>query len=286
VDLAVIIPAHNEAERIGAQLDALEAQYWDGDWEVVVVDNRSTDGTAAVVTERARSWPRLRLVTADDRGDKAYAVNTAVGATDADALAFTDADDVVGPGWIAAMGDALRRAEFVTGPLELDLLNPEWLVHSRGRRGEEAPVAVFEGLFPFARGNNYGLTRATWERVGPLPEAAFPTEDMQLSLDAHRAGIELVGVPEALVHYRYRTDPRSLWRQGYSYGAGRCRIVRDLIDHGDDRPGRFAGWRSWLWLLACLPRTLTATGRVTWTWVAANRIGQLVGSAHHRVIYL
>ncbi len=285
MELAVIIPAHNEADRLGDQLDALAAQEWDGDWEVLVVDNRSTDGTAALVEARAAEWPQLRLVSAMDRGDKAFAVNTAVDATDARSLAFTDADDIVAPGWVAAIGQGLRSAEFVTGPLDLERLNPDWLVESRGRSAE-TDVAWFEGLFPFARGNNYGMTRDAWEAVGPLPEAAFPTEDMALSLAAHRAGIELIGCPDALVHYRYRTDAGSMWRQGFAYGDGRCRIVRDLVDHGDARPGRFAGWRSWLWLITRLPSLATATGRVTWTWVAANRLGQVRGSLRHRVIYL
>ena len=47
MDLAVIIPARNEEDRLGAQLDALIAQEWPGQWEIVVVDNGSTDGTAA-----------------------------------------------------------------------------------------------------------------------------------------------------------------------------------------------------------------------------------------------
>ncbi len=252
---------------------------------MLVVDNRSTDETANLVIDRAERWPRLRLIPAMDRGDKAYAVNTAVAATDAAALAFTDADDIVGPGWVAAMGDALRRADFVTGPLDLDRLNPSWLVESRGRSAME-DLSWFEGLFPFARGNNYGISRAAWQVIGPLPEAAFPTEDMTLSLAAHRAGIALVGLPDAVVHYRYRTDTRSLWRQGFAYGVGRCRVVRDLADHGDPRPSRFAGWRSWLWLLAHLPAVTSSTGRAAWVWVAANRVGQIVGSFRHRILYL
>lgn len=285
MDLAVIIPAHNEADRLGAQLDALEAQNWDGNWEVVVVDNRSSDDTAQLVRERAASWPRLRLTSAMERGDKAYAVNTAVATTSAAALAFTDADDIVGPGWVAAMGSALRDADFVTGPLELDRLNPDWLAASRGRSAER-DVPRFEDLFPFARGNNYGLTREAWSTIGPLPEAAYPTEDMALSLAAHRAGVPLVGCADAVVHYRYRDDARSMWRQGIAYGAGRCRIVRSLIDAGERRPARFAGWRSWLWLVSRMPTLATRRGRVTWTWVAANRWGQIVGSIRQRLVYL
>ena len=53
MDLSVVIPAHNVAETLGAQLDALAAESWDGEWEIVVVDNCSTDGTAALVRDHA-----------------------------------------------------------------------------------------------------------------------------------------------------------------------------------------------------------------------------------------
>lgn len=285
VQLAVVIAARNEAERIDQQLDALEAERWDGEWEVVVVDNASTDDTAEIVAQRAERWARLRLVRADERGDKAYAVNVAVASSDADSFAFTDADDIVAAGWLAAMADGLAAHDFVTGPVELARLNPTWLVGSRGFSAHDA-TASFEGLFPFARGNNYGLTRAAWDRLGPIPEAIYPVEDMDLSLRARRLGIELHGVPEAVVHYRYRTRAGELWRQGLAYGEGRCRIARDLVNHGEPRPGRLAGIRSWVWLIVNLHRLATGPGRARWAWVAGNRVGHVRGSIRNRILYL
>lgn len=285
VDLSIIIPAHNEATHLGEQLDALEAETWDGEWEVVVVDNRSTDSTADIVRARMATWPRLRLVQAMERGDKAYALNSGVATTDAAMIAFTDADDIVASGWVAAMATGLQQHDFVTGPLGLDRLNEPWLAKSRGLSVLEN-VSWFEGLFPFGSGNNYGVTRATWEAIGPVPEGSYPTDDMEVGLRAHRAGIELVGVPEALVHYRYRTNARLMWKQGTGYGKARCRIVRELIDNGEQRPGRFPGWRSWVWLVTRIPTLATRSGRIVWTWVAANRWGQVVGSVQHRILYL
>ena len=59
--LSIIIPARNVAETLRVQLDALAAQEWDSAWEVVVVDNRSTDETPAIVREyatRASGWSK------------------------------------------------------------------------------------------------------------------------------------------------------------------------------------------------------------------------------------
>ena len=166
MDLAVIIAAHNAARWIGEQLDALKAESWDGgEWEVVVVDNRSSDDTAALVKARAEEWDALRLMSAHARGNKHYAINSVIHELDANRFAIVDADDIIAPGWVAAMGDGLAEAEIVTGPLELDRLNPPWLAASRGRDGAAEPVAVLDRVLPFARGGNFGFTRAAFERL-------------------------------------------------------------------------------------------------------------------------
>ena len=287
MDLVVIIAAHNAGPWIGDQLDALRAETWEGgDWEVIVVDNRSNDDTAAVVEARAADWPRLRLMSAHERGNKHYAINTVVQAVDADRFAIVDADDVIAPGWVAAMGEGLRLAQMVTGPLEVDRLNPPWLAASRGRSGAAAPVADFGGVLPFARGGNFGFTRSAFESFGTLPEAHSPCEDLDVSAAARRAGVDIEGLPNAVVHYRYRGEIGTLWRQGLAYGQARCRVVRDLVDHDEPRPGRTSGWRSWLWLAGKLPTLRRPEGRATWVWVAGNRLGQLRGSLRHRVCYL
>src|SRR4051794_611750 len=81
VELSVVIPAHNEERTIAAQLDALLAQEWDGSWEVVVVDNRSTDATAAVVQGYADRDDRVRLARAPERAGLNFARNAGIEAS-------------------------------------------------------------------------------------------------------------------------------------------------------------------------------------------------------------
>lgn len=283
MQLSVVIPARNEERLLGEQLEALLTQDWDGAWELIVVDNGSTDRTAQVVADFMARSPRVRYVEAADRGDQSYAANTGVVASQAPAVAFCDADDVVADGWLAAMADGLGRHQVVTGPNLLDRLNPPWLAGSRGRSAEDA-VGSFHGIFPLVRGNNYGVRREVWDIVGPLAEEHFPVADQEFSLRCWLAGIDVVGLPGAAVHYRYRQDTRSLWRQGWAYGTHRPLIGRLLRESGRGRPPRFAGWRSWVLLVARLPSIRTRQGRALWVWLAANRFGQLVGSLRHRTL--
>lgn len=285
MDLSVIIPARNEEHRLGAQLEALLAQEWNGDWEIVVVDNGSTDGTAALVQEYEARSDHVRYILADEVADQSFAANAGVNATTSDAVIFCDGDDIVADGWLQAMANGLETHDVVTGPNELDLLNPTWLASSRGR-SIEGPVGTFAGIFPLVRGNNYGVRRHVWAATGPLKQAYFPVADQEFSLRCWLNGFEIVGLPEAVVHYRYRDTARVLWRQGFAYGSHRPVIAKLLKEAGKPTPPIFSGWKSWIMLVVKIPTLVTPGGRATWFWIAGNRLGQVVGSIRYRTMML
>lgn len=286
IELSVVIPARNEALTISEQLAALAAQEWDGTWEIVVVDNGSTDSTVEIVEAQSRLDPRLRLVTAADRAGLNYARNTGIAQTLGASFALCDADDIVAPGWLAAMGNALRDHEMATGPLELDRLNPRWLADSRGR-GDERGLPTFHGIFPTVHGNNMGMQRAAWEALGRFDEdVIIGSDDVELSMRAWIAGLSVYFVVDAVVHYRYRPEPSALWRQGRNYGRSRPLVMRRLREQQLACPSRVAGWRSWAWLLTHSPDLRTREGRAAWVWVAGNRVGHLEGSIRYRSMFL
>ena len=283
MDLSVIMAARNEAEYIGQQVAAVLGQEWSGDWELIVVDNGSTDGTLAVLD--GFDDPRLRVVSATDRGSRPYAVGVGIAHSDAPLLVFVDADDVVGVGWLRAIAEGLTHHRVVTGPNEVHRLNPLWLATSRGESGDQA-VGSFYSLFPAIRGNNYGMRRDVLDDIGPLAEGYFPVDDMEFSMRCWLAGTEIVGLPDAVVHYRYRESVRALWRQGFSYGSHRPTIGRLLRDAGLPTPPKFSGWKSWVVLVLRLPTLRSREGRMRWVWILANRVGQLVGSVRNRIVML
>jgi len=283
--LSVIVAAHNEERHLGAQLEALHSQDDDGDWDVIVIDNNSTDSTAEIVESVAAQWPRLRLVSASERSDRSYAWNVGLAQSDAEGFVFTDADDVVTSGWLRAARTGLAEEQLITGPLDVWSLNPPALAQSRGQSAEH-PVGSFEGLFPVVRGANFAMRRSLWDQLGPFPEGAYPLDDTDLSFRARRLGVAVVGCPDMVIQYRYRGTSAELWRQGTSYGRSRCQFVRKLIDSGEPRPPRFAGWKSWLHLVVTVPRLADADRRPAWVWNAANRFGQLRGSIEQRLVYL
>lgn len=275
VEMTVVVPCHNVAETLGEQLDALVSQSWSGRWEILVVDNRSTDGTVAVARQYASASIPVRVISANDGQSVAYARNVGINAARSGAVAICDGDDVVQPGWVAAFGDAVRTHRLVGGLVDPRLVNEEWLAASRPL-GQPGRLPRFGGR-TFVSGGNCAMAKDLWEELGGYDEEFRGLEDIDFSLRAHAIGVEPVLAPGAIVGYRYREGLLPLWRQGFYYGRGRRELSRRAEALGLEGAPRLAAWKSWAWLLLHLPNLLTHAGRYRWLWVLANRVGAIRG---------
>lgn len=96
-DLTVVVPAYNEEHRLRPTLDAIcahlraDPERW-GDWELIVVDDGSTDGTAAVAAEAAADEPRVNVLTSEENRGKGHALRLGVLASYGRRVLVTDAD--------------------------------------------------------------------------------------------------------------------------------------------------------------------------------------------------
>ncbi|MFJ7996632.1 glycosyltransferase [Streptomyces sp. NPDC096310] len=97
VDLTVVVPAYNEERRLRPTLDAIrdhlraDPDRW-GEWELIVVDDGSTDRTAEVAAEAAAGEPRIQLVRSDGNHGKGHALRQGVLASYGRRVLVTDAD--------------------------------------------------------------------------------------------------------------------------------------------------------------------------------------------------
>ena len=156
IKLSVVIACLNEAHTLGDQLEALSRQSWQ-DWEVIIADNGSTDGTQ----DLARSFAdrlNLSVIDASQVPGAGHARNAGADIATGDALLFPDADDVVADDWLQHMGQALEQHDFVASKLEFERLNPGWVYHSRGRPQERALAKYHYGDYlPHALGTSLGI---------------------------------------------------------------------------------------------------------------------------------
>jgi glycosyltransferase involved in cell wall biosynthesis len=232
VQASVIIPALNAAEHIEQQLLALARQRTDVSWELIIADNGSTDGTLAIVRRIASqcSVP-VRLVDAAERNGAAGARNAGVAAAAGEFLLFADADDVVDEVWVEEMVRVLREHPFVGGKLEVLELNGEQVASWRPNMFEhDLPE---EGGCPWVPGSNFGCTSVAHATIGGFDESIAIGEDTDLSLTMHAHGMTAVFAERAIVHYRYRQQPRQALRQLWTYGRHREALY---ARHGVESP--------------------------------------------------
>ncbi len=288
MDASVIIPAHDAAATLGEQLDALARQETAAAWEILVVDSRSTDGTAALVRARAATSPRLRLLEAHDGRGAGYARNRGAEAARGGRLLFCDADDRVVPGWLEAMRAALATHAIAGGPLVTreindarDLATRPWLAHL------EAGLAP-DGFLPWAATANLGVHAALHRRLGGFDEALRAQEDQDYCWRAARLGEALGFAPEAKVHYRLRTDPRGIYRQAALYAEYYPALFRKHRAHGlESAPVPLSAWLK-LWglprlLLLDYPRARGSRERMAaWALRLGLRVGSLRGTFRFR----
>ena len=130
--ISVLTPAFDVARFVGTAVDSVLAQSFP-DWEMVVVDDGSRDGTAEVVA--ARRDPRIRLLQQENRGVSA-ARSRAIAAARGDAILFLDADDWLAPHALARLLEALEAA-----PAAVGAAGPFAFVAERAGPGD-APIRV------------------------------------------------------------------------------------------------------------------------------------------------
>lgn len=107
-DIAVILPTLNERDNLAPMVDRLAAALDGLDWEAVIVDDDSTDGTADAARALAQANPRVRAIQRIGRRGLASAVIEGACATPAPVIAVMDADHQHDPALIPAMLETLR----------------------------------------------------------------------------------------------------------------------------------------------------------------------------------
>ncbi len=217
--VSVIIPCLNAAETIGVQLEALANQQWSQPWEVIIADNGSTDNTASIVEQYQTRIPNLRIVDASDRKGASHARNIGAKAAQGESLLFIDADDEVAPGWLAAMGEALAKNDFVTGHNNYNKLSDTWVVRCYQL---ENGTGIMENTYylPFAGSGNLGIKRAIHEKIGGFDEALYQSEDVDYCWRAYYVGTKLHYVPDAIAYIRLRGNLASIYRRSWAVGKG------------------------------------------------------------------
>lgn len=223
--ISVIVCARNEEFNLKKHLPAWLGQEYQGEWELVVVDDDSTDGTAAVVQAFQHEHTRLHLVSMRNKehAGKKQALATGIRSAAFDWLLFTDADcRPAGTGWIRGMAahmSATRQIRIVTGygPLETPTgFFREW------PRWEAVHTAVLYVAFTRAGvpymgvGRNLAVHRSVYNAVGGFrshEHIASGDDDLLVNAAADSRNTTVCLDPETFMYSAGKTTFKDWYRQ-------------------------------------------------------------------------
>lgn len=229
--ISVVMPVKNAAATLPAAIESLLGQT-EPDWELVAVDDGSTDGSLAVLHAFARRDPRIRIVAEPHRG-LVPALNLALDSAAGRLIARMDADDVALPERLERQRRHLGRHPVV------GLVVTRVVFGGDGERGagyarhvewtntllthDEIALARFVES-PLAH-PSVMFRRELVDRLGGYADGDFP-EDYELWLRWLDAGVRMEKLPEALLIWRdsptrlSRSDPRYASEAFYRLKAG------------------------------------------------------------------
>jgi len=220
--VSVIMPVLNEARRVTACLDALAVQESAPPFEVIVVDNGSRDATPDLVRTHEIG---ARLEREPARGPYA-ARNTGIAAARGEILAFTDADCVPEPTWLAEGVAAIDAGHDLAGGRIVQMASANPSVWERYDRGTYLDQDLYIRLESFAATANLFVRAKVFQDLGGFVPQLTASGDQELCRRAVRAGYRLTYASEARVLHHPRTTLRDTWRLHRKLGMGFSELAR------------------------------------------------------------
>lgn len=228
-EVSVIVPFYNVEEYLAECLDSILANGF-GDYEVLLVDDGSPDGSRAIAEEYAARDDRLRVITRENGGLGA-ARNTGIREARGRYLTFVDSDDLLPPGALGALVGSAHEtgAEIVCGSVErFDSRKswaPTWVddVHLTRRTGVriEEFLPLLRNLYTWNKLYRADFFRAQdlWFREG----VAYEDQPIVTQLLARATSIDIL--PDIVYRYRARDDKSSISQQTATLKDLRDRIT-------------------------------------------------------------
>lgn len=225
IKISFVVPAYNEEYYIGRCLDAVFREIINRtDVEIIVVDNNSTDGTAAVVKRYAARYKGVRLIRETRRGANA-ARKRGFEEAKGGLLAFPDADTMVPAGWLAG-----AEAEFakdpslvcVSGPFIYYDLPKRFRIMTRVFYGIGYLLYLFGRTFfktsPIIQGGNYVVRRSALAAVGGHDaDISFYGDDTDLAIKLSKVGKVKFSFKMKILASGRRLAKEGVWMMGFRY---------------------------------------------------------------------
>lgn len=239
--VSVVVPVYNDRVKLQRLLASFEALKDPDTFEVLIVDDASTDDTREAVTAWVtKGLPfAARLITMERNGGPGRARNAGVAAARAPIVAFTDSDCTVTPEWLEHLIAPLNVPERVGGVAGgvRALSEDHWVARynavNLSLEPQWTPTYGFQTLYLVTC--NCCYLREALNDVGGFPDDISTPggEDIAASILVWKKGWRFAYAAEALVYHDFRASVRSFARTFRNYGYGSALAAHRLLQDGE-----------------------------------------------------
>lgn len=226
VTLAVVVPVYNDPTGTRETLESLrERPAID---RLLVVDNGSDDGTQRVVREHVAECDDTTLVVESAVQSSYAARNTGLRHTDADVLAFLDADMTVSDEYFDSALTHLHENDLDYMGCRVDLTIPdgERTITARYNAHTGFPVEQYLARHRYAPTCALFVRREVFADVGLFDPRLRSGGDMEFGNRVDAAGYDMGYCADAVAHHPVRSSLRSLYGKNVRVGRGHCQLQR------------------------------------------------------------
>ncbi len=263
------------------QLEALAAQEYEEPWELLFLDNGSTDGSAETARQYEGIIPNLRIIDASAERGQPYALNLGIKLAHGPFILTCDADDEVAPGWLRAMAEALKEHRFVASRVDHVKLNPPWLQWNQ--QSDVLPKLWYHPHMPYAAGATLGFRKSLFEEIGRFDPALPYLHDTEFCIQAQLRGVTIVLVKDAVLHYRKRTSLKAHYRQSRNYAVYNTILAKRYEPQGQKKWPHVKEYiMEWIRFFKLLPRIRSITRRYDMGWIVGRQLGRVEGVVKFR----
>ncbi len=219
--MTVVIPALNAASTIGSQLRALSCQRDAPAFEVIVVDNGSTDDTHTVASSFSSDGFPVQVIWEPKRGIN-IARNRGISRARDGIVLLCDADDVVSEFWVKSLSESVSDTSWASGPAFSFEDGADESSLDRSFLAQTPLRTHLDSL-----GGNCAFTTFMWKNIGGFDERLSGScDETEFFHRAHNRGFEANLVESAWIYYRRRSNSGKGIRDSFRRGLHHAKVAR------------------------------------------------------------
>ncbi len=238
--ISVIVPLYNSVKTLADCIESLLSQK-DGDYEVILVDNASTDNTYEMAQSYLNKVPNsvgYRVIKEPKQG-REYARNRGAAEAKGSLLAFTDHDCIADPNWLLeirkvfdAHPDWSGGGGSVKGAPPNNIIQKFLSLYTlRTEHTEEKEFSCFDLFSGGFSGSSLVFRKEMFDKLGGFQELGYAAGDFDLCARLYHASGKMGIIPNAITYHQHRDSFDAMCRQAYTTGRAQSVLLKKYFPH-------------------------------------------------------